>query len=268
MKEKISITVEKSILKNIDSTIDRIFIRNRSQAIESLLKTSFDKEKVAVILLGGPEERLKIGKEYVPSIKIKDNRLIEIQIKKLREYNFRKIYIIGRKNLIKEVFSIVKNGEDYGIKIEFVEEISAEGSAESLGLLKNKIKTSFLVLFGDIIFDDINLDKLWYNHIKKIPISTLNLITYGEPSEKGEVFMEEDKVVNFIQKPKTKDTYLVFSPIFVCEPELLQYQGKSLERDVFPLLAKKGVLNGYVSAKREIHIHSKKDIIEFNKNRK
>ncbi len=268
MKNKVSITLEKSILKNIDARIDRLFIRNRSQAIEALLKTTFDRERIAAILLGGPEKLLKIGKEYVSSVKINKIPLVEKQIKKLRENNFRKIYIIARKKIINDIFSIMKNGENYGVKIHYIEEIKSEGSADSLRLIRNKIKNTFLVFFGDIILDNIALEKIWYNHIRLLPISTLNLITYGNPSVKGEVFMEGEKIIKFLQKPKTKNTYLVFSPIFICEPELLQYPGKSLEKDVFPALAKKEVLNGYISNKREIHIHNRRDIIKANKNRK
>ena len=54
--------------------------------------------------------------------------------------------------------------------------------------------------------------------------------------------------------------YLVFSPIFVAEPQIFEYNGASLEFNVFPELAEKGLLNGHLSSEKEIHIHSKKDI--------
>src|SRR3989338_7073153 len=97
MKKKISITISDGIAKRVDTFIDRLFIRNRSQAIESILKNALDKNKIAVILLGGPEEKLKIGNKYVSEVQIKEMFLIERQIKKLRENNFREIFIIARK---------------------------------------------------------------------------------------------------------------------------------------------------------------------------
>lgn len=270
MKEKISITVDKQILKNVDSFIDRLFIRNRSQAIEVLLKNYLDKTRPAVILLGGHEERLKIGNEYTPMVKIKGTPLIERAIKKLRKNNFKDVYIIARKKILDLIFSLLKSGEHYGVKIRYIEEEESEGSAQSLKLIKKEISSTFLVLYGDIYFDNIKIDDLWNFHIKNNAISTLSLISFGEPSIKGQVFLEGNKIVQFNQKPKPdkNNSYIVWCPICICEPEILQYSGKSLEEDIFPILAKKDLLKGYTNAEREIHIHNKQDLENINKNPK
>ena len=63
VKKKISITINEKTLQDIDAIIDNIYIRNRSQAIEHLVKYSLSENKTAVILLGGPEEHLKISKK-------------------------------------------------------------------------------------------------------------------------------------------------------------------------------------------------------------
>ena len=65
MKRKISITIEDTLLKGIDSVVDNVFIRNRSQAIGFLTKTALGEHKQTAILAGGPEEKLKISEtEY------------------------------------------------------------------------------------------------------------------------------------------------------------------------------------------------------------
>lgn len=270
MKEKISITVDEKILKNVDSLIDRLLIRNRSQAIEVLLKNYLDKSKPAVILLGGPEEKLKIGEEYTPLVKIKGITLIERAIRKLRKNNFKEIYIIARKKILNSIFSLLKSGEHYGVKIRYIEEIESEGSAQSLRLIKKEISNTFLLIYGDIYFDNLKIDDLWNFHVKNNVISSLSLITYGKPAVKGQVFLEGDKIVQFNQKPKRdkENSYLVWCPICICEPEILQYPGKSLEKDIFPVLAEKDLLKGYTSAEREIHIHTQKDLDNINKNPK
>ena len=86
------------------------------------------------------------------------------------------------------------------------------------------------------------------------------LTTSSKPSEKGTVKVEGNKVLTFTQKPKKSDIYLVFSPIFVTEPQIFEYSGASLEFNVFPELAEKGLLNGHLSSEKEVHIHNKKDI--------
>ena len=260
-KTKISITINQKTLQDIDSIIDNIYIRNRSQAIEHLAKNALGENKTAVILLGGPEEHLKISKdEYRPTAKLKNISVIELALKKLRENNFKTIFVLARHILLTRLFEMLKDGTDYGVKINYIEEKLSNGSAESLRLLKGKISTNFLVVYGDIIFSKINLEELWNDHIKQNAVATIMLATSSKPSEKGTVRVEGNKVLTFEQKPKKSDIYLVFSPIFVAEPQILEYSGPSLEFDVFPELAEKGLLNGHLSSEKEIHIHTKKDL--------
>jgi NDP-sugar pyrophosphorylase family protein len=74
------------------------------------------------------------------------------------------------------------------------------------------------------------------------------------------VKIEGTKITEFIQKPEKSDVYLGFASIFICGPEILEYGGESLEFDLFPELAKKGLLNGYLSTSRIIKVHSKSDL--------
>ncbi|MEM4397450.1 MAG: sugar phosphate nucleotidyltransferase [Candidatus Woesearchaeota archaeon] len=261
MKNKISITINEKTLKEIDSIIDNIYIRNRSQAIELLVSNALGENKTTVILSGGNEENIKISdKEYRITAKIKDFYLIEHIIKKLKEYNFKKIFLIAKEKIINSVFSIVQNGQKFGVSIEYIEEKDSLGTFHTLSLVKGRIKTNFLVIYGDIYFNDLNLDKLWDEHIKRKGIATLLLTTTKEPEKKGIIKIEGSKILEFIQKPEKSDIYLGFSSVFVAQPEILEYNGKSLEEDVFPFLAKKGLLNGYLSTSKITKIRNKKDI--------
>jgi len=263
-KKKISITINEKTLQDIDSIIDNIYIRNRSQAIEHLAKYSLGENKTAVILLGGPEKHSKISKnEYRPTARIKNNTIIGLALKKLRENSFKTIFIVARNNLLTKLFEILKDGTDYGVKINYIEEKSSNGTADSLKLLKGKISSNFLVVYGDLVFNKINIGELWNDHIKQSAITTILLTTSSKPSEKGTVKVEGNKVLSFTQKPKKSDIYLVFSPIFVTEPQIFEYTGSSLELDIFPRMAEKGLLNGHLSSEKEIHIHSKKDLLKI-----
>jgi len=263
-KSKISITINEKTLQDIDSIIDNIYIRNRSQAIEHLANNALGENKAAVILLGGNEEHLKISRDYYrPTARIKNSRVIELGTKKLRENNFKTIFIVARHNLLTKLFEILKDGTDYGVKITYIEEKSSNGTADSLRLLKGRINTNFLVVYGDLIFNKININQLWNDHIKQNAVATIMLTTSSKPSEKGTVRVEGNRVLTFTQKPRKSDIYLVFSPIFVTEPQIFEYSGSSLEFDVFPELADKGLLNGHLSSEKEAHIHSKKDTVRI-----
>ncbi|MEM2138757.1 MAG: sugar phosphate nucleotidyltransferase [Candidatus Woesearchaeota archaeon] len=260
MKKKISITLNEKTLKEIDSIIDNIYIRNRSQAIELLVNNSLGENKTAVILAGGEEKNIKISeKEYRITANINNSSLIELTIKKLKEYNFKKIFLIAKEKVINSVFSIIQNGQKYGVSIEYIEEKESFGTFYTLSLIRGKIKSSFLCIYGDIYFPDLDLDKLWEEHIKRKGIATLLLTTTKEPEKKGVVKIEGSKISEFKQKPEKSDIYLGFSSIFVAQPEILEYNGKSMEEEVFPFLAKKGFLNGYLSTSKIIKIRNKKD---------
>jgi NDP-sugar pyrophosphorylase family protein len=264
-KSKISITINDKLLNDIDSIIDNVYIRNRSQAIEHLVKNSLGENRAAVILLGGDAEHLRISKdEYRPTARIKGKSVIELALKKLRENSFKTILIVARHEILTKIFEIAKEGADYGMKISYIEEKSSKGTADSLKHVRGKMNSDFLVVYGDILFSSINISELWNDHLKQNSIATIMMTTSSKPSEKGTVKVEGNKVLEFAQKPKKSDIYLVFSPIFAAEPQILEYSGASLESDVFPELAQKGLLNGHLSSEKEMHIHNKKDVEMLN----
>jgi len=264
MKKKISITVEEKIVEGVDSRIDNLFIRNRSQAVEHLLKQALGENRVAIILAGGDPEKLKIADGiYRPIAKINGKTIIEMAILRLREFRFKKIFVIASHEILTKIFDIVKDGSGLNVAISYVEDISPKGSADSLRKLRGKISSSFLVVFGHIIFDKIKLEELWQQHMERRTLATLLLTTSDKPSEKGIVRIEGMKILEFVQKPRHAEEYLVFSPIFVAEPEIFDIEGNSLEYDVFPNLVKKGLLEGHISSEKEIHIHSIEDIYKL-----
>ena len=123
MKEKITISLDKKVLKNVDALVDRIYIRNRSQAIEYLLEKRLYEDKVAVILATGSEKKLKINdQEYRITAKIGNSSVIELAIKKLREKDFKRIFIVGEQPVLTSVFNLVGDGKKYGVSIKFIEE--------------------------------------------------------------------------------------------------------------------------------------------------
>jgi NDP-sugar pyrophosphorylase family protein len=260
VKSKISITIEKAVLGEIDSIIDNIYIRNRSQAIEHLVNAALGENRTAVILVGGPENRVSIGEEYRSTIRIKGKSVIERALQKLRETGFKNIFIIARQNVLTQIFNILKDGSIYGVKVNYIEEKKSNGSADSLRLIKGKVSSEFLVIYGDILFNKINIEELWNDHLKHNALATIMMTTSSRPSEKGTLKVEGNKVLTFTQKPKQSDIYLVFSPIFVCGMEILDYSGSSLERDVFPEIASRNLLNGHLSSEKEIHVHSLDDV--------
>ncbi len=266
MKQKISITMDEKILRDIDSLIDNLLIRNRSQAIEYLVKSSLGGHRTAVILAGGDERELELAPgAYSPTANMGKATVAEKAVAKLRENGFKEIYYIARHKILTQAFNILKDGSGHGVKMHYIEEKSSSGTASTLRLVKGKLRTGFLAVYGDILFDKVNIEELWSQHARSNSIATIMLTTSAKPEEKGTVKMEGNKVLEFVQKPKRSDIHLVFSPIIAASEELLDQQGASLEYDVFPKLAAKGLLQGHVSSEKEIHLHSIEDLNRIKK---
>ena len=271
MKSKISITLNEKILRDVDSIIDNIFIRNRSQAIEYLIKKSFKQTKTAVILAGESEKQEgKIKERY--ALKINHSTIIERALKKLRDSGFNTIYIIAPHEDLTRIFRIIGNGSDYNIKIEFIDEEFSQGSGSALKLLKGKIKTTFLIVQCDLIFDHIDLNEFWNNHIQgkmtatMLLSSSLSCITPTK-IKFGRVTLHGNKIVSYIEKPSMKNlkSSLFSGGLVVAEPEIFSYPGKSLELNIYPELVRKGLLGGIVGSAEHLHVHTKEELIILRK---
>src|SRR3989338_1452312 len=110
MKEKISITIDSKLLEKIDSIIDGISIRNRSQAIEFLSRSAIVEKRSAVILSGGDEKTLRLEDSFRPLGLIKNKTVVERAIRKFRDNNFKEIFIIARHKVLTAIFDILKDG--------------------------------------------------------------------------------------------------------------------------------------------------------------
>jgi len=269
MKQKISITVNNKVLRDVDFIVDNIFIRNRSQAFEYLIKKALKESKIAVILAGESKNPVnKIKHRY--ALKISYLTIIERAIKKLSDSGFKNIFIVADHNTLTNIFKIIGDGSDHGVKIEFIDEEIQEGSALALKLLKGKIKTTFLCVQCDIIFEDVNLLELWNLHLQEKMVATMVVRSSIVPSDKciyGHVKLEGNKILSYVEKPTPNrlKSSLFFGGIFVAEPEIFAYTGKSLEKDVFPELARRGLLGGQVTSEEHLHVHTHKDLINIRK---
>ncbi len=270
MKTKISITINEKILRDIDSVIDNIFIRNRSQAIEHFIKKAMKETKVAVILAGDSKSlsSTKLKNRY--ALKVNHLTIIEKAIKKLGDSGFKTIYIIADHNTLTNIFKIIGDGSDYNVKIEFINEENSEGSASALKLLKGIIKTTFLVVQCDLVFSHVNLLELWQQHLQGKFVATALVSSSILPGNKilyGHIKMQGNRVLFYIEKPipKKVESSIFFGGIFIAEPDIFAYPGKSLEFDIFPELARRGYLGGLITSSEHLHVHTNEDLKRVKK---
>jgi len=267
MKEKISITINSKLIRDVDSIVDNIFIRNRSQAIEYLIEKAFKENKIAVILADEGNQIKGLKHRY--ALKVNHCTVIEKAIRKLRDSGFRTIYIVAGNDTLTRIFKLIGDGSDYGVKINFISEEIQRGSASALKLLRGEIKTTFLVVQCDIVFEHINLNELWRAHQKEKSVATMlvSSISMNKNPIYGYVNLEGNKILSYVEKPKPAKykSSIFFAGIFVAEPEIFSYPGDSLEHNFFPGLAKRGLLGGLMYSGEHLHIHTKEDLTYVKK---
>jgi len=252
-RERLTITLKKSILSQVDEIIDGTKIRNRSHAIEYLITQSLHpKVTQAIILAGGKGLNMRPFTFEMPKglFPVGGKPILEQIVDMLRKFEVREIILsvghLGEK--IKEHFG---DGKKFGVNITYITEEKKIGTAGALRIVGKYIKSdSFLVIHGDILID-ISLSDFISFHKEEDSIGTLALSSVVDPSSFGEVVMQGTKITQFIEKPKKgkQTSQLVSCGLYLFNKEIFSYipkQDPSLLEDIFPELAKKRQLSGFL----------------------
>jgi mannose-1-phosphate guanylyltransferase len=143
-----------------------------------------------------------------------------------------------------------------GLKIRYVID-PPKMPLGTAGPIKNAEKIighdeSFVVLNGDI-FANINYKQLFDTHKKTGALATIALCTVDNPCRYGVAELENGNCIKrFIEKPAKEQapSNLINAGVYVLSPKVFDYipKGKqcSIEREVFPLLAKEQKLFGHM----------------------
>lgn len=206
MKEKISITLDDKIVKKIEIIATNQGI-NRSKFIENILMEKL--ENTPVLILAGWSEIDNTPKSL---LKYKNQRLIVKQIEMLKRMGLTNIYVSLNSNELREF--IEKNLPD--IKVIF--ENKKIGSGGTLKNFAKLINSRFLFMHCDILFD-LNLNNLIDYHIQEKSSLTLVLKSFNNPSKYGNATIEGKRIIDFKEKPKNSEIYLIYIGIGVAEPQ-------------------------------------------------
>ena len=250
MKERATFTIEESILGKIDSLIDGSKVKNRSHAVELLLRKALgeDLPKKALILAGGKGTRLKPITHEIPK------PLVLVQGKPILEHNIDLMRLNGIKDIIisvgykgEQIKNHFGDGRKFGVNITYVEEDEPLGTAGPLRLAQEFLTDSFVMCNGDEL-KNIDIAEMYSFHKKNKAKCTLALTTADNPSDYGVPKLEGNQILSYTEKPKKPESNLINSGLYILEPEVIELVNTtpmSMETDVFPKLAEKKVLYGY-----------------------
>ncbi|MEM4756039.1 MAG: sugar phosphate nucleotidyltransferase, partial [Candidatus Woesearchaeota archaeon] len=252
MKERVTITLDSTMLAHLDSLVDQRRFKNRSHVIESILRDAvkINRPKKAVILAGGKGSRLYPITQEIPKpmLPVKGKPIIEHLIDFFKANGIKDIILsVGfKKEVIKDYFG---SGAKLGISITYIEEDEPLGTAGPLVKAKHLLTETFVVSNGDEL-KDFDLADMYLMHKQTNALATIALTQVENPEEYGAVLLQGNKIVAFLEKSKKNiDTNLINSGLYLFEPEIFSYltaKGKLMfETDVFPVLAKQEKLYGY-----------------------
>jgi dTDP-glucose pyrophosphorylase len=201
------------------------------------IKNDFlDFENLFVIMAGGKGKRLMPLTKYTPKplLIYKKKHLIEHILYKIKESGFSNVYI--SVNYLKDkIINKLKNGTKYDLKINYLKENQALGTAGSLAQLKNKTKLPILVSNCDVI-TDMNYLKLLDFHIKKKADVTVVIKEHQSINPFGQIKIKDSKILDIIEKPISLS--YINAGIYVLNPKILNYIKKNQRLDMSGLIAK------------------------------
>lgn len=202
----------------------------------------------AVIIAGGKGKRLgKITKKLPkPLVKIGDKPVLEHQIELLVKNGFKEVWLlIGYKGeMIRSYFG---NGKKWNIKIRYSQEDRPLGTAGAVKSISEKLSTSFLVLYGDVMINcDIKRFIRFHRRYGRSSLATIVVHPNNHPLESDLVEIKNSRVVNIYPKPHPPDFWqhnLVSAAVYILSPKIFSFIPANKEidfgRDVFLQLLKK-----------------------------
>lgn len=185
----------------------------------------------AVILAGGMGTRLRPYTTVFPKplVPIGDKPILEIVIEQLANNGIKEIIMaVGHlAELIKAYFG---SGEKFGVKIKYSREDKPLGTAGPLGVFREELNETFLLMNGDIL-TDLRYSEFIEFHKKSNVIATIGITKRNVDIDYGVLELNsEQNISKWIEKP-TID-YLVSMGIYVLEPKAIEHIPKDTKYDL------------------------------------
>ena len=249
MKERVTLTIEQSVLRQVDARIDGNTVRNRSHAVEMLIREALRGEvpETAVILAGAQQQQIdRVLKEHNNKTMIRHN------IDLLTNAGVQEIILIS-----KDPQQIKERLTNIDANIRYVTETEPLGTAGALGLASPYINSTFLVLNADD-YKELNIREFYTYHNTHPGMCSIALTTTAEPEDYGVALLNGNKIITFVEKPKDPaPSNLISAGCYLMEKDVLELIPEgyaSLETDLFPKLSNNDNLYGYPFSGEYKHI--------------
>ena len=189
---------------------------------------------VMVIMAGGKGSRLHPQTENRPKpmLLVAGIPILEHIIKRARSQGFNH-FIIAINYLGEIIEKYFKDGQKFGVKIEYLHEDVPLGTAGALSLLSSKPERAFIVTNGDVITDIDYSDFLEY-HTAQNAAATVAVRTHEFQIPYGVVQINGLEVESYEEKPIVSS--LINAGVYALEPDILDYVKEPRYRDMPEIL--------------------------------
>lgn len=188
--------------------------------LATLLNVSKKRNRV-ILMAGGLGTRLRPLTEDMPKpmLKVGNKPILETIIKNFASHGFVNITISlnYKAEMIREYF---KDGSDFGVNIDYVEENMRLGTAGALSLLKDQPNEPFFVMNADLL-TDVNFSNLLDFHCFGNANATMCVREYEYQIPYGVIEIENSSISSIVEKPIKK--FFVNAGIYVLSPNIFEY---------------------------------------------
>ncbi len=210
----------------------------------------------AVVLVGGEGRRLRPITSRVPkpAAPVMGRPFISYILENLVRHGVERV-VFSTGYLAAAIEAEIGDGSSFGLEARYACEDSPLGTAGAIRNAQSELEPGgFLVFNGDIL-SDVDLTALVAFHRRSQGAATLLTIEVEDPRRYGLVDVRDDgRIASFREKPGAdwRGPGLINAGVYVLEHEVLDMvpPGRefSIERGVFPNLAARGRLYGFVGA--------------------
>ncbi len=207
----------------------------RLVAIRSLAPPPVEESPVAVIMAGGRGQRLRPLTDKVPKplLRVGSKSIVERMIAALARAGVHDVYLAV--NYKAEVFEQrLGSGEHLGVRLHYIRERQAMGTAGALSLLEFGGTAPILVVNGDIV-TTVELARLFDFHWRHGGAITLAGVEHLSHIPYGVLRNVEHHLLGIEEKPVRRD--LCSAGMYVLEPNVLRFLAPGQPRDIPDLVA-------------------------------
>lgn len=195
-----------------------------------------------VILAGGEGSRLRPYTTVLPKplMPVGNQPILEIIIRQLESQGLKDI-IMATGRLGELIMAFFGDGNKLGVNIKYSKEDQPLGTVGGLGLIREELKDTFLMINGDTL-TTLSFSDLINYHKRNRVTATVALNKRKVYIDSGVVELDSNSnIKEYIEKPAID--HLVSMGVYVLEPKILKYI-KPGDKTDFPDLINQLICNG------------------------